>query len=365
MTNSHPRARRSATAGALAATLALALGAGTTSAASSAPAQKVNLAPTKTYLLKHTSDLRGLTTRFRSQANRYFALAKASGFDHAAMWQTKRSEVTRVLARSKSLWIEGNPYYEQVEGVVAGTPSLSVYDVILDAGSSAAEDPAGAVPFDLELADGRVLRKPGNLFNLTEGMLWGTLPQYTAKGVRADLDRDGKLEFGEALPDAYVFKAAADAFVLYAGKLDASSRAWKPTASDAFTAVVVMVPTMSEYFGQWKASRFVLGNRAKGDAFNVVSRLSDIGDILGGLRVIYAGIRPAIATVDPQQAAQTKRELDSLWSFVSQLRKQERAGRRFTPEQADTLGRTAQERASAIAGQVTQAAARLKVKIAQ
>ena len=137
------------------------------------------------------------------------------------------------------------------------------------------------------------------------------------------------------------------------------------TASDAFTAVVVMVPTMSEYFGQWKVSRFVLGNRAQGDAFNVVSRLSDIGDILGGLRVIYQGIGPAIATVDPQQAAQTKRELDSLWSFVAKLRKHERAGRRFTPEQADTLGRTAQERASAIAGQVTQAAARLKVKIAQ
>ena len=159
--------------------------------------------------------------------------------------------------------------------------------------------------------------------------------------------------------------AAADAFVLYAGKLDRSGRAWKPTASDAFTAVVVMVPTMSEYFGQWKVTRFVLGNRAQGDAFNVVSRLSDIGDILGGLRVIYAGIQPAISKVDQQQAAQTKRELDSLWSFVSKLRKQESSGRRFTPEQADSLGRTAQGRATAIAGQVTQAAARLKVKIAQ
>ena len=127
-----------------------------------------------------------------------------------------------------------------------------------------------------------------------------------------------------------------------------------------------MVPTMSEYFGQWKVSRFVLGDRGEGDSFNVVSRLSDIGDILGGLRVIYTGIRPAIATVDPQQAAQTKRELDSLWSFVSQLRaagaSRDAASR---PEQADSLGRTAQARATAIAGQVTQAAARLKVKIAQ
>jgi hypothetical protein len=251
-----------------------------------------------------------------------------------------------------------------MEGIVAGTPSLAVYDVILDAGSSAEEDPASAVPFDLQLADGRVLRKPGNLYNLTEGMLWGSLPQYVAR-VKADLDGDGKTEFGEVLPDAHVLKAAADAFVLYGGRLDRAARAWQPTASDAFTAIVVMVPTMNEYFGQWKVSRFVLGDRAKGEAFNVVSRLSDIHDILGGLRVIYAGVRPAIARIDANQAAQTKRELDSLSAFVERLYRQERAGKRFSSQQADVLGRQAQERATAIAGQVTQIAARLGVKIVQ
>ncbi len=76
-------------------------------------------------------------------------------------------------------------------------------------------------------------------------------------------------------------------------------------------------------------------------------------------------IRPAIAKVDAQQSAQTKRELDALYSYVARLKKQEKAGKRFTPEQAELLGREAQERATAIAGQVTQAAARLKVKIAQ
>ncbi len=364
MNRHHTRGRLVATA-ILVGTVALAVGAGTTSAAPAAAPPGINLTPTKTFLLDHTTKLRAFTVRFRREANRYYALANATDFDYTELWQSKRSAVKPVLARSKALWIEGNPYYERVEGVVAGTPSLAVYDVILDAGSSAQEDPASAVPFDLELADGRVLRKPGNLFNLTEGMLWGTRAEYTAKGVRADLDGDGKVEFGESLPDAAVFKAAAEAFALYATKLDRSAKAWKPSASDAFTAVVVMVPTMSEYFGQWKVSRFVLGSRARGDSFNVVSRLSDIGDILGGLRVIYAGIRPAIASVDQQQAAQTKRELDSLWSYVAKLRKQEAAGRRFTPEQADVLGRTAQARATAIAGQVTQAAARLKVKIAQ
>ena len=345
---------------------ALTLGAATSSAASHAnQPEGVKLAPTKAYLLDHTAQLKDFTIRFRKLGNRYYALARSTGFDHTRLWATKRSQVRTLLARSKALWVEGNPYYERMEGVVAGTPSLSLYDVIIDAGSSLNEDPASAVPFDLKLPDGRVLRKPGNFYNLTEGMLWGTRPDLDAKGIKADLDGDGKTEFGEVLPDAAVFKAAVDGFVVYSTRLQRAARAWKPTASDAFTAVIVMVPTMSEYFEQWKISRFVLGDRASGDAFNVVSRLSDIGDILGGLRVIYAGIRPAIANVDPQQAAQTKRELDSLWQFVGQLKKQERAGRRFTPEQAETLGRTAQERATAIAGQVTQSAARLKVKIEQ
>ena len=190
---------------------AVAVAAGTSAASPSAAPPGANLAPTKTFLLKHTSQLRGFTTRFQREANRYYALAKASDFHYAALWASKKASVRPVLTRAKALWIEGNPYYERVEGVVAGTPSLSVYDVILDAGSSAKEDPASAVPFDLKLADGRVLQKPGNLYNLTEGMLWGTLPQYTAKGVKADLDSDGKTEFGETLPDAAGSSTARDA----------------------------------------------------------------------------------------------------------------------------------------------------------
>jgi hypothetical protein len=347
---------------ALAAIAAAAALASTAQAAPAASPAGTNLAPVKRYLLQHTTQLTRFTRDFRAVSHRYYAAARGSGFDYARLWQAKRATVAADLARLKRLWIEGNPYYERVEGIVAGTPSLSVYDVILDAGSSAAEDPSSAVPFDLKLPNGKVLEKPGNLYNLTEGMLWGALPSLVAR--KADLDRDGRLEFGEVLPDANALVAAADAFVLYAGKLDRSARAWQPTASDAFTSVVVMVPTMTEYFGQWKVSRFVLGARAKGEAFNVVSRLSDIGDILGGLRIIYGGIRPAIAKVDAAQAAQTKKELDALWSYVARLRAQERAGKRFTPEQAEVLGRDAQERATAIAGQVTQSAARLKVKIA-
>src|SRR5262245_8149707 len=196
-------------------------------AASASPtvAPGANLAPVKAYLLAHTTDLSRFTKDFRVVANRYYAAAKQAKFDYRRLGASPA--VRKDLVRAKQLWIAGNPMYEQVEGVVAGTPSLSVYDVILDAGASAAEDPASAVPFDLKLANGEVLKKPGNLFNLTEGMLWGTLPAYVA--AKADLDGDGRLEFGEVLPDANVLKAAAGAFVLYAGKLDTDARAWKPT----------------------------------------------------------------------------------------------------------------------------------------
>lgn len=345
------------------AAILVSVAAATTASAAPHAEPATNLAPVKAYLLQHTAQLEAFTASFRGIARRYYARAKAADFDYAAMWAESKGSIRKELAAAKSSWIAGNPKYERVEGVVAGTPSLAVYDVVLDAGSSAADDPGSAVPFDLRLRNGKVLRKPGNLFNLTEGMLWGTLPAYVA--AKVDLDGDGKREFGEVLPEANVFLAAADAFALYAGKLDASGRAWRPTASDAFTAVVVMTPTMSEYFGQWKVSRFVLGTKATGASFNVVSRLSDIGDILGGLRVIYKGIAPAIASIDPDQSAQTRRELDELYNFVARLKRQEKAGKRFTPEQAELLGRDAQERATAIAGQVTQAAARLKVKIAQ
>ena len=111
-----------------------------------------------------------------------------------------------------------------------------------------------------------------------------------------------------------------------------------------------MVPTMSEYFGQWKASRFVAGDRASSESFNVVSRLSDIRDILTGLEVIYEGVEPAIGRIDEAKAAQTGRELTDLRALIAQLYTREQAGNRFTAEQAETLGTEAQERATAIAG---------------
>jgi hypothetical protein len=322
-----------------------------------------DLQPVKEYLLDHTERLEAFTADFEQTVNEYQQLAEGAEYNYPDLFETKGRDVVDALAEAKRLWIEGNPAYERMEGIVAGTPSLARYDVILDAGSSAEEDPAGAVPFDLELSDGRTLEQPGNLFSLTEGMLWGTRDEFTKRQV--DLDGDGKQEFGEVLPDAPALAAAAEAFSRYSGELASEAQAWQPSPSDAFTSLVVMVPTMSEYFGQWKESRFVAGNAASSDAFNVVSRLSDIRDILDSLEVVYTGVAPAIAREDAAQSAQTKQELTQLGTFIDRLHAQERGGKRFTPEQAEQLGADAQARGAAIAGQVSQAAASLGVEIEQ
>jgi hypothetical protein len=324
------------------------------------------LSAVKTFLGEHTDRLAAFTEEFDRLTGEYAAAADEEGGDLEALWASRSDEIGPLVADLKAAWIEGNPAYERMEGVVAGTPSLAEFDVIIDAGSSAAEDPESAVPFDLTLADGTVLEQPGNLFNLTEGALWGTLPEELGRpSTPVDLDGDGTVEFGEVLPDPQFLQAASEAFVRYAGELDAAGDAWEPTASDAFTAVVVMVPTMSEYFGQWKDSRFVAGGAATSESFNVVSRLSDIRDILTGLEVIYEGIQPTVAEVDEQQAAQTGAELAALRQFIADLYEREQRGTRFKPEQADALGTEAQDRATAIAGQVSQAAAQLGVEIEQ
>jgi hypothetical protein len=72
-----------------------------------------------------------------------------------------------------------------------------------------------------------------------------------------------------------------------------------------------------------------------------------------------------VATVDGAQSDQTGRELTDLGAFIGDLYDQEQEGNRFTPEEADTLGSEAQDRATAIAGQVSQAAAALGIGVDQ
>ena len=65
------------------------------------------------------------------------------------------------------------------------------------------------------------------------------------------------------LPDANFLGGAADTFELYANELADKAQAWQPTESDALTALVVMSPTMSEYFNSMEG--VALRRRGSGD----------------------------------------------------------------------------------------------------
>jgi len=297
-----------------------------------------------------------------TDAQAYHDLAQSTDFDYAALLKDKRAEVKAAVEKLQADHIAANPAYEEMEGVVAGVPSLADFDVIIDAGSDKS-DPENAVPFSLETPAGKTYEQPGNFNYLIETAAFGTEPAFAAKGVEPDLDGDGEVGFGEAMPDADFYVTAVRDFERVTKELDAAAREWSPTAQDAFTALVVMTPTMSEYFDAWKGSRFVAGDAAREKAFVAASRLQDIADILGGLQTVYAGVRPRIAAIDKAQAAQTAKDLAGLTAFAERLRDEERDGRRFTADEAETLGAEAQARAQRIAGQLSQAAGRLDIQL--
>ena len=271
-------------------------------------AQSAELGAIKDYLLEHTERLVDDTATIRAGAEEYYELAEAADFDYAKLLADNREDVQRLVKEAQDGFRKANPSYEEMEGVVAGVPSLAEYDVIIDAGSDAS-DPESAVPFDVKTPSGRTLEQPGNFNFLVETSAFGTEEKFQAKGVEPDLDDDGKVEFGESVPDADLYVAFARDFEKYAKELDAAAREWEPTESDALTSLVVMTPTMSEYFGAWKNSRFVAGENATETAFVAASRLQDIADILGGLVLVYDNVKPIVAKADKQQAEQTEQSL--------------------------------------------------------
>lgn len=365
MTHRRPFARLLASAAALTAVLALSACGGDdakTTATTTPAAQAADLQPVKDYLLDHTERLEAATATIQEDAEAYYALAEEADFDYAALLADKRAEVKQLVEALQEDFRTANPAYEEMEGIVAGVPSLADFDVIIDAGGDAS-DPASAVPFSIETPAGKTYKQPGNFNFLVETSVYGTEETFAAKGVKPDLDGDGTVTFGEAVPNADFLVATARDFAQNAKDLGTAAEAWEPTEQDVFTALVVMTPTMSEYFESWKNSRFVAGDAATETAFVTSSRLGDISDILGGLVLVYGSVHDRIAKVDADQAMQTGSSLKKLLAFAERLEREEAAGKTFTARDADTLGSDAQDRAEAIAGQISQAAGQLNIPL--
>lgn len=322
----------------------------------------VDLAAMKTYTLENAQAMQGAVEDLHGTAQNYHELMAAYDFDYAAAWAQEPQELAGLVGDAKEAWITASQYYELDEGIIAGVPSLASYDVWIDAGPSAAEAPEEAYQWTLELPDGRSLDSPGNFFHsLLEPTIWGTNPDFT--GMAVDLDGDGQILLGEALPEAHMLLGAAAGLDGATAQMVEAIAAWQPTTSDAFTALVVMIPTMNEYFEQWKLSAFVAGERAEEAAFVGSSRLFDITNILHGLNITYDNVAGLAAAVDAEQHAQIVDGFADLRSFVDDLYEQEQAGETFSAEQADLFGSEAQAKATVLAGQVAQVAALLDIEI--
>ena len=333
------------------------------SALAQTPGDEADLGALKTYLTEHSAALNEGATELQVWAQSYYDAAEAVGFDYQALWDTHSTTLPTEIETARAVWTEqahGN--YELAEGLVAGIPSLAEFDVWLDAGLSDAEDPTNAYVWDLELPDGTVLTNPGNIFhNLSEPTLWGTDDAYV--GLEIDLNADGELSVGDALPNANVLLGTINAMVDVSGQLQDAIADWEPNLSDAFTALVVMIPTAQGYFEQWKLSPFVLGEASTQSQFVANSRLLDVIGIYGGLQLTYDNVRAVIDAENPEIAEQIQTELDGIAALIQDLFEQESAGTRFTEEQADQYGTEIGSRADLLAGQITQAAALLDIEI--
>src|ERR1044071_2955516 len=137
-----------------------------------APAVATDLTPVKDYLLDHTSRLQGDTAKLATQADAHYTPAEPENFDYGRLLSTHRAEVADQVKAMQDTYIDANPAYEEMEGVVAGVPTLADFDVIIDAGSDKS-DPQNAVPFTVKTPAGRTFEQPGNFFQLIETSLWG------------------------------------------------------------------------------------------------------------------------------------------------------------------------------------------------
>ncbi|MGH2561223.1 MAG: EfeM/EfeO family lipoprotein [Thermomicrobiales bacterium] len=344
------------------ATVAAAALAGQRAGAAQAVDGEADLAAIKAYVVDQAKQMKEGTVALRQTAQAYYDLANAAAFDYAALWSERQGQLTEILANAKAQWLTASTHYELNEGLIAGVPSLSYYDVWIDAGPSAGEDPAGALDWTLELPDGTKLEKPGNFFhNLTEPAIWGTDEAFV--GLRVDLNDDEESGLGESLPEANLFLGAAQGLDEATAEMQQAIDQWQPTLEDAFAALVTMIPTMSEYFEQWKNSAYVAGEASTEAAFVATSRLFDVNGIIHGLDLTYDEIGVTVETVDASLHKLIETGFDDLVGFVEDLYAQEQAGTRFAAEEAELYGSEAQERATRLVGRVSQAVALLGLQV--
>lgn len=334
----HSKISSAASAALLALSVTLLAACSSPSTSPNAGAAASNAGSLKTHVADRSAELGRAAAALRTAATSYLELARAANFDYAALAKDKQDDARKVLLEARQAFRNASTSYAYMEAIVAGAPALADFDLILDTGTSESEGDESVVPFDLKLPDGRTLPKPGNLFGVLESTLWGTRAEYRAPGdVVFELDGDPASTFGDVLPDANVLSGAADALADQTAQLEKAAAAWQPSDKDAYIALLIMLPSLGDYIAAWKESRFVMGEASAHTDYVAISRITDLDNVLKGVKLAYSAVEPQIQSIDKAAASSIRSELDALITEIAQTAKAEADGRRYSSLEAGAL----------------------------
>ncbi len=305
----------------------------------------------KSYLIQTLKKMKAASEDFVKNSDDYAALVKANAGTLESAYNAEPKKMEQLVAKMQENYKAIDSFgYETVEGIVAGVPSLADYDIYLDAGVPQSEGPDGVSPVVLVLENGEKIDKQGALFTyIIEPALWGGDNRWASPvdGGKRTLPR----------PEVLV-AAAADANNKI-GSLLADAEGWNASVSDCFGAMVVMTPTLSDYFEDWKESRY---SKDKSGRFQAVSRVSDMRGIMGSCQVMYEAVEKSVADKDKALAKSVSSGFKGIMSFLDKIEGREKQGE-IKGAEIDELATQAKEKTDKLVPQIEQSAAVTGVKI--
>ena len=315
----------------------------------------------KSYLVSTLEKMKKASADFVDNSRTYAALAATNGGIDKA-FAAKKGDVQKLVAKMQDNYKAMDSYgYETVEGIVAGVQKFSQYDIYLDAGTPKGEgQPEDVSPLKLKLSTGEVIDRAGSSFTyIIEPALWGGNRKWC---VPVDLDGDGKIGPRESLPRPEVLTAVAVDTDQKIGALLADARAWQPTAADCYQAMVAMTPTLSEYFEDWKESRY---SKEASGRFYAVSRISDMQGIMKRCAIMYHAVDGTVKPKDKALAKAIDTGFHDIFAFLDDIESREkRSAAGFKPAVIDELATQAKSKTDKLVPQIKQAAALAGVKVA-
>jgi soluble cytochrome b562 len=304
----------------------------------------------KSYLLQKLEKMTTASEDFVKNSEGYSVLVTEHAGSVEAAYKADPKQMEKLVAKLRDDYKAMDSFgYETVEGIVAGVPSLADYDIYLDAGVPASEGPEGVAPVVL-LVNGEKIDKQGSLFTyIIEPMLWSGDKRWV---VSVD---GGK----KSLPRPEVLSAAAKDVNKKLGELLADAKSWNASISDCFGAMVVMTPTLSDYFEDWKESRY---SKEKSGRFQAVSRVSDMRGIMGSCQVMYEAVEKKVAEKDKSLAKSVDSGFKGIMAFLDKIDAREKEGE-IKGAEIDELATQAKEKTDKLVPQIQQSAAVIGVKV--